>query len=761
MTELVARFKGITVFDAVALLTSKQLIKRRVKNYEKKLNDYITKTVEFRYKLLNFWEICKQNNQDMSPEYTNIARVLELNIGNHWCEVGSQLIGFCHKSDAEKALIVKERSQSSLNSGCNRPFMGEGWGHICVIPAFDMPGRIKTFTFIGISEVDGSLLQTNRHIAYRTWGPREVECGMVFLEQALRMPDKKIIMASDAVDTVKMALDYVEKSGKIPPIIVQANEPERISLSWKLFKEDQKTIVAVGSKAMSMALSDTSLHTSICPGAWTQPWIGSQKWVSKVIEDSCPQKDVVETSPQDLFEYRHVMYGGKKYEERPDGMYCNDNIECDAVLVIEKILVENKSHYYQGYINCGPGKVTFKSSTYLMDYSYSRWLKELCLSNNLDMPRCSREFAKVAVKIATIMSKPTIEVVTPDSDVTDVFRFGNYNIRSTGEIVKTGYTHGMKSSGLMVNDSLNEFEKGALGDENSATAWAVISCALANPLAYALGHRTIGIGVDPETFPDAKRVGELLGCVVNKMDGMTFAKSIMATTLAMEARMQLPMIADPEKVNAPIQRLNLQKASGSRNCMVGMDRLAVLGARTIGRWAYINQHPICLEEVLESALQKFTLNFLSWVIKNKHEITGRGLFNKTVDALRKWCAAQGISQDGLNAGLGLVDCDCSSSTNIYVASAFVELCKTFLMMNEIEVCKREGMRVKFKNEAWLPCREVFRACKHHNVPISEPGKLTSALLATKAIIQCSSNPDNRLISWVILEEMWQEWSAGV
>jgi hypothetical protein len=83
------------------------------------------------------------------------------------------------------------------------------------------------------------------------------------------------------------------------------------------------------------------------------------------------------------------------------------------------------------------------------------------------------------------------------------------------------------------------------------------------------------------------------------------------------------------------------------------------------------------------------------------------------------------------------------------------------MMSAIEVYKRNGVRVSLKNEAWLPCREIFKACKHHNVPISEPGKLTFALTATKAAIECRNNPDNRLLSWVIPEEEWQEWSAGV
>ena len=288
---------SISVTEAIILLTEKGVLDRNIINYEKRLSDYVNKSVEFRHRLLGFWEVCKQRNKDISQEYGNIVKALNLNIGNHWIEVGSQLIGFCHKSEAEKALIVKERNKSCLNSGCNRPFSGLGWGHVCVIPAFDVPGRIKTLTFIGISEVDGSILETSRNIVYRTWGPRESECGTMFLEQAMKMPDKEIVIASDTIDTLRMSLDYVEKTGKFPPIIVQANQPDKISLSWRLLKNEGRSLTAVGDRAVNMAMSDKSIHTSTSPGDWTQPWLGSQKWINKVIEERCKQPDIVETSP--------------------------------------------------------------------------------------------------------------------------------------------------------------------------------------------------------------------------------------------------------------------------------------------------------------------------------------------------------------------------------------------------------------------------------------------------------------------------------
>ena len=758
MTELVARHLGISVTEAIILLTEKGALDRNIINYEKRLSDYISKSVEFRHKLLNFWEICKQRNKDMGQEYVNIVRALNLNIGNHWFEAGSQLIGFCHKSEAEKALIVKERNKSCLNSGCNRPFSGLGWGHVCVIPAFDMPGRIKTLTFIGISETDGSILETSRNIVYRTWGPREVECGTMFLEQAMKMPDKEIIIASDTLDTLRMSLDYVEKTGKFPPIIVQANQPEKISLSWKLLKNEGRSLTAVGDRAVNMALSDKSLHTSSSPGDWTQPWLGSQKWINKVIEGRCKQADTVETSPLETSKYKTVFYGGKYYEERPDGMYCNDNIECDASLVIEKISSSGGKHYYHGYVKYNTAKIPFTSTSSVMDYGYSKWLKDTCIKNDMDMPSCSKSFSRVAVKVAMLLHSPSKEIVSVDSN--DAYAFSSHRISSDGGVIPVTRA-GKHCSSVLSSDPLNEFEKGALSDEESGLAWAVIACSLSNALSSKLNSQSMGIGVDPDSFEDVKAVGQKLGCAINKMTGMTFNKSVMSMTLAMEVSLNLPMIADPEKMNAPLQKLNLQRASGSRNCMMGMDRLAVLGARTISRWAYINTSSIYLDDVLESALSKVAIGFLSWMVKNQYRTEGHGLFNKTTHALRAWCLHEGIATHGLEAGLKLVDCDYVSSNNTYITNAFIELCKSFIMMSAIEVYKRNGVRVSLKNEAWLPCREIFKACKHHNVPISEPGKLTFALTATKAAIECRNNPDNRLLSWVIPEEEWQEWSAGV
>lgn len=764
MTELVATHLGISVSEAVSLLTSKRLIPRRVRNYERKLSDYLNKTVEFRHKLLGFWDRCRKNGLDMQPEYAEIVKVMGLSVGCHWENMGSRMIGFCHKRDAENALIVKDKSRSCLNSGCNRPFIGDGWGHVCVIPAFDMPGRIRTITFIGISQNDGSILETSRSIVYKTWGIPGIECGVIFLEQVMGLAEKNVIISSDTIDSVRLALDYTERTGKFPPLVVQPDQPDKMSLSWRLFKEAGAKVIAVGDRAATTALSDTSLHVSDQPSDWRQPWMGPQKWINKVIEGSHPQIVLDESNQDKTTDNRTAVYGGKKYEERPDGIYQNNEIECDAVLIVEKVITDNQKHYYHGHVMYEGARIPFHSDIAHLDNHYSKWLKDLCLNHGMSMPRCTKEYSKVAVKVATLITKPEREVVNNDPESLDAYRFALHYIDKSGRVAENARIERRRSSLLMSGDPLNEFEKGALSEDGSALVWAVASCVLANALSGKLHMQSIGIGVDTDSFEAAKNIGTRLGCTVNKMTGMFFAKSVMSTTLAMETDLMLPMIADPEKLNAPLQKLTLQRAVGARNCMIGIDRLAVLGARTISRWAYIRDHQVAVDEVLESAIGKITLNFLSWMTANGHGTDGRGLFHKTVNALKRWCEHEGIDSAGLEAGVGLVECDCTSSRNKYVTEAFVELCKTLLMMDAIETFKRDDhsrTKLKFNKETWLPCREIFTACKHHNIPVSEPGKLTASLMATKTVIHCANNPDNRLISWVIPEDKWAELCAGV
>ena len=118
------------------------------------------------------------------------------------------------------------------------------------------------------------------------------------------------------------------------------------------------------------------------------------------------------------------------------------------------------------------------------------------------------------------------------------------------------------------------------------------------------------------------------------------------SVLRYESIHQLPIVISPDKENAPLKRMNLQKVQGSRNCIVSMDRLALLGARTISRWAYISASSFKMDDTLKSALNKFMINFCVFLVNRGYKCEETGLYKKTISLLREWCTANNVKQIG-------------------------------------------------------------------------------------------------------------------
>lgn len=758
MIELLALKLKAPLTDVIAMLAALSVLDTSVHNYDKRLNDYLARTVGLRHKLLAFWDKCKENSRNMLADHKVIAGRLNLKIGRNWDKIGSNLIGFCHKAEVERALSVTD---GKITGGVNRPLIGEGWSEVLVIPAFDMPGRIKTLTFIG-DTTEPELAVSVRHISYKTWGTHDKECGSVFLEEAIRSTNKSIVVMSDLINGVKLALSHVEAHGSMPAIIIPAEDRSRTSSSWRTLVDEGRTMVAVGSKARSILTCHSAVRVGEDPGAWESSWMGSEKWVDKVITNSKPQDKPVETSPLPT---RKVTHGKEIYEERPDGIYHNDELVCSAILTISKITLMESKHFYSGTIKVNGEEVPFTASTDFLDNRFARWLKSFCIKGELDIPECTPKYSKVATRVAMLLRPPVKEVTTPSNmGGGPEYEFARFDIKEGGEVTPCSRQKAIPGTELLSNQDMTLFEKGALSDDRSDLAWAAVICCMANAIAKKVNCSTIGIGVAPESFEDVRFMASKMGAQINKLSGPVFNKTIIPTTLKNEDKSALPMVIDPEKIDAPLQRLNIEKASGARNCIIAMDHLALLGCRTITRWVYIGESAAIISEELASALAKLPIDFLSYAASKGFKSEGNNLIEKTVNILSSWCNDNEIDTDGLDAGVKLINHDLESSQNRSISDAFVSLCGKFLVMGYFTSAgyKDPGNgRVKMADMLWVECRDFFNMCKAHNVPMIEPGRLAQALKATHTIVDYCLNRDSRIPSWVIDPDKWEQWGRAL
>lgn len=758
MIELMAEKLKITVSEAIAVLVANGTIDDSASNYGKKVQDYLIRTIGLRAKILEFWEKCKENSKNMLPDHRVIAAKMGLKVGHNWESLGSTLVGFCNRLDVEKTFTMSNNGNDQVNLGSHRTLTGEGWDEVCVIPAFDMPGRIKTLVLIG-NLASPELRVVCRHVSYKLWGPHDNECGTLFLEEALRSKHDNIVVSGDMIDTVRLTLDYVDRHNNFPPIVAIPEDEARLSDAWRVLSSENKIITVVGAKAEALSASSSSIRVSQNPGSWEAGWMGPSKWIAKVHAAGVVKKKV-ETSPLEVG-WSKITHNGVSYEERPDGIYCKERLMCDAVLKIDKIAIEGTKNFYIGRVKCGGVEAPFKVNMTAIDQAFSKWLKAFCIKNDMQLPVCNNGYARVAAKIALLSKPPDREVLTPmEAEKQDIeYNFYKFEISSKGEVIDITTYRKLNGTECFINEPMTVFEKGALSDEKSALVWAVIIPCMANAIASKIGLATVGIGVDPESFEDIKFIGNKLGCYTNKLTGPVFTKSVISTTLSDETKSHLPMVIAPDKPDAPIQRLGIEKASGARNCIIPMDYMALLGCRTVSRWVYLRPSAVEITRDTESALNKLSLSFLSWMAKRGYKTAGFDLIHKTVNALEDWCNANKISTEGLVLGATMIDSDLSNSLNKSITNSFTALCGKFSNMGYFEKsCKRQSKRiVKFGESIWVECRELFNACKAHNIPLLEPSRLAQALLATKTILDYTNNPDTRIPCWVIDPINWNEW----
>lgn len=760
MIELVAHKLKTTMEEAISILVAKGILDPSVRDYDKSLQVYLARTVAYRHQLLSFWAKCRENSRNMLPDHKVIAECLNLKVGRNWDRVGSNLIGFCHKIDAEEAVSLVD---GRVSRGCNRPFVGRGWGEVMVLPAFDMPGRIRTLLFIGHAS-EPELEVAVKHITYRACGTYEKECGSIFLEEAVKSSSGSVVVMGDIVNGLRLVAAHVEAYGTVPPIIMPPEDRARSTSCWRILADEGKTSVVVGERVESMATYHPSILVGEDPGSWEASWMGPEKWVEKAIASGKRRVPSVETSP--LHSSKRVSCGKDTYEERYDGIY-HDSGEpaCDYLLTIEKISIEGKKSFYHGKIRILGAEASFKALTDNLDRRFSTWLREFCIKNDLPISECTPKYAKVATKLAMLLRPPARELAaTVEEGGGPEYEFARFSINEGGKVEPCERHKAIPGTESLSDQAMTPFEKGALSDDRSDLAWAAIICCMANAVASKIGCGTVGIGVAPEAFEDIRFIASRMGSQVNKLSGPVFNKTIIPTTLKNEAKADLPMVIDPDKVDAPLQRLNIEKTSGSRNCIIAMDYLALLGCRTITRWAYIGPSAAVISDELATALAKLPIDFLSYAASIGFKSTGDNLIEKAISLLSGWCAKSGIDKHGLEAGTELIGHDLDSSQNKAISDAFVSLCGKFSTMGYFDrIGYRDpgNGRVKMASMLWVECRDFFNQCKAHNVPMLEPGRLAQALKATNTIVDYCLNRDTRIPSWVIDPEKWEEWSKSL
>ena len=748
MVELAAAYAKISVSDAISMLTAKGLLSQEQEGFSEGISNYFINNINRRESINSLWERCKENSRNLTPSHLELLARLDIQVGPNWDKVGSNLIGFNTKKDMS----------DSLNAGWKSPqviFTGRGWRDVCVIPAYSSPNKISAFLMIGRNcETHDDFLV--KRISYKSRGCLDNEYGMLFLNDAIQSKSQSVVITDDAINSVKMVLDYAGKHSCAPPVCVLLDHFEkrrsiRTSESWRSLHQEGKEVVASGSAADKLCPTSSLIKKSNYLYDWKESWVGSAKWVNLSISSKEDEKVTKLTTTKN----KEVVHAGIKYEQRQDGIYVRNRLVSDIVLKIEKVVSKDYTVHYSGVMQKEGKEIQFVDWASNMEQKYLIWSRRMCLKNKLKSPYCYRRYAPVAIAVSMLFNPPKITEV---SESVAAFKMGKFVILENGEVEKdiSSAVYDTVSN----DEPLDFFEKQEMGNKDSGLAWAAIICCMANVLAKKNRYYTLGIGVANECFSDFVSISEKIGCTINKSRHPGNGKSIIGSMLLEEERSSWPVVIAPLDAGCPARRVMIEAVSGARNCAVAMDRLTLLGCRTISRWVYINSKHIILSESVLSSLSKIPLNFLSWVIKENKTPDGLDYISKITKYLKEWCEYNNIGIEGLYEGASIIDSDLHLGINRSTSESFKQMCSKFACMGlfsgDVSIKSTNN-----KNSVWLQCREFFLLCKDYNIPVAEPGKLAQSLLATGCIEDYTVDYRNRQPSFVIDPIKWEEWCAKI
>lgn len=759
--ELLAAYMKLGLMDTINFLVSKGIIDNTKVNYPRRIFEYINRQSGYRNKILSFWRMIKGCEERITKEHMDIISALNVGGGSSDYKGIKQVFGFSSKAEVLRNIVVGN-SAAGVDGGCNRVFKGKGWKSVCIAAAFDMPGRIKSFVMFGQPTL-GSISVIIRHICYKTWNAYETEPGIMFLNEAISSDDKSKIVVTDTMQGLRMAVDYIDKYGKFPPILVATPDEEKRSCAWKTLIEENKDVIITGTKASEMAPFGPEAYLSEFSESWDSSWVGSAKWIAKTIEKKVKQK-IMETSPK-KDDRKRVLFNNTVYEWKKDGMYAGaqtvSNLVMDGSLNIEEVLLIKGDQYYTGTITSHASGETarFKVKSCYLDHKFYRWLKVFSLEKGIGHIMCRRTYAPYAVKVSMLLNPPRIVTdLKEDGGEGIAYRFSRCNIMKSGKVAELPSVKRFRECALSLNEPLSIFDKEALGDERSALAWSVIVACMSNAMSKITNKPKIGIAVDPECFDDVRAIAEAVGSNVCSLSSKGVRKAGAIGILDMEAKFNLPVVIDPGVLTMPSHRDAIERAGGPRNCIIKMGNMTVLGARTITRWARIKDSSYVMTDSLRSACKKISILFLTWVITSRYKSAGSNGIQKATEALSKWCLDNDITLDGLHKGISLIDHDLDKTDNKSKENAFKSIME--LVLNT-ESLSSNGDNAVDGEVTWVACKDLYRILDKYSAPMSDRGSLAKALIETGtikdyAVFEKTNNP-----SWAILTSDLESWSRGL
>ena len=686
MIELAAAVWKVDVERAARRLLTQDALHLDPARFEAVLPAYVERTVGYRTRIRAFWEACRLSTM---PVDCGAVRVLISKLGltpevdvDLWRRRTGRLVGACTRAEAEAALKLYPDQSEAVNGGGNRPFTGKGWAEVLVIPGWDLPGRVRSFTFVGRQGGQNDVLvrQVN---GVRTTFP---ELGLVGLPEAVTAG--RAVVVDDPLDCVRMHDKYYRMhDGPFPVVARHLPRNGKATGCWSTLHG--KRVVFWGMKT-THELVRLARHTggAVCgedrcadpatkhlsrldPQVWLdgvtarargwleslegrladQPVTAGETEVAALALTAAEQAEVLSRPdlPTTAARLRGLAattgltarIGTRTYTETREG-WRRDGVQiCSARMRIDRIVTTSRGSYYDGVIASGDREVPFCDRVENVDRWPLAWMRKTAAAAGIVM---THAYAFNPVQIAQAFHPPKVvkgaERCGWDGAAAG-FVFADFTVARRG-VTPDGVavrdpatpTRGCSADPLTAGDWL------ALTAATPAAAllWAVAAGVLAQVLAPAFQLPTAGLAVAGPAAGLACKMAAWLGCAEHApgLPRRTGKALLAERWQRVEAAHGWPVLLGSRGAGPGAWFRAAVGADGDRNCVVPCDWDEAQVLAMSGRWTVVEADAADAED-LQRPAAKLAAAFLGRLLGRGLSLPGeKGLTGRVLDAMAAW-----------------------------------------------------------------------------------------------------------------------------
>lgn len=737
MIELAAAVWKVDASSAARRLLAEGRLTMEPFDLHRTLPNYEMQCVAYRRRLREFWEKSRLSNLvvESGSIQTIIRRIgltPEVDI-DRWRAGTGRVAGACTRREAEEALRIRppgtpDQWLRRVEGPDDFPEVPQ-WDEMLVIPAWDMPGRISSFTFVGRGGPDDVRTRSIR-VGGRRIGN---DLGIVALPECMSGSD--VILVDDPVDCVRLH-DRFRRShcGPFPVgARFRATPDNRLTASYAGLVGRQLTFwgmettaelirtarSAGGRVCAEDGRSDHSTRylSRLDPAMWrnsaesrSKTWLEALDERLKRVEPSVGDTELAGLALNDRERLemearpdlavvndrwrvvtsrfgRMARLGSYTFTETVEGWSRNGKPFSNVQLRINSVLETTSRHYYRGVIRYGDREIPFTVPTSELRPA---WLRKYCADHGVRLflpSKTGADLATIAIAMHTPKNERGFDRCGWDGEANG-FVFADFVLRKDGiephgvvpTFEKGKVPRGQKAEARRIAavcqpGPLGEGDWHALTAHNRSNPlfWAVTSAVLANVLAPAFHLEPTGVAIHGPSADLAIRMSKWLGCPflqIASPEASRWGTALLDFYNRADVH-NWPLAVEGRTGGPHVMFRNLVEHEGRHNCLMTCDLDEARVLSLSGKWSTITADAET-DPDLPTPACRVVASFLQWLLARGLTLSGNRSFQaRTLDTIIEWARESGRDVSVMEvAGRLMEPVPAAADRPMKVASAF-------------------------------------------------------------------------------------------